>query len=310
MKKTFFYFDDVIWLFRDLARKEHKSIFDHFYLKVFKEAHEKYGLKVQMNVFYRTDYFYGTDEFTLSDMTDRYKEEFRANSDWLKFAYHAKQEFPDYPLINITYDDMTRDFLAIRNEVVRFAGEECFSDVVCSHWRPISKEGCRALSDNGIVLINATGGDTRELEEAPDCLPYGHANRIKQNRQPETKIFTRVSLDKAISNSVCAYNHLTKQQLEETNTNFKAIYDNEVKVHFKQLLTHGTVINLSTLSEMESEYEKLLSCQFASVCGHEQYFYPDYYAYQPDHGEKLLKSCEIMKNAGFEYIFADELIKL
>ncbi len=157
MKHTFFYFDDVIWLFRDLTRQRPKSIFDHFYLKIFKEAHDKYGMKVQMNVFYRTDYFYGVDEFTLAEMTDTYKAEFEANSDWLKFGYHAKQEFPDYPLVNITYDDMVKDFLAIKNEVVRFAGENSFSRAVCSHWRPISKAGCKALADNGIKIINCTG---------------------------------------------------------------------------------------------------------------------------------------------------------
>ena len=308
MKKTFFYFDDVIWLFRDLTRQHHDSIFDHFYLKVFKEAHEKFGLKVQMNVFYRTDYFYGTDEFTLSEMTDKYKAEFEENSEWLRFGYHSKQEFPDYPLINISYEDMTRDFLAIKNEVVRFAGEKSFSKVVCSHWRPISKEGCRALSDNGIVLINATGGDTRELEEGFDSLPYGHSFRILHNRQPETKLFTRITLDKAISTSVCAYNHLTQKQLDETNLNFTSVYDEKLNVHFKQLLTHGTVVNLSTYEEMEKEYEKLIPCQFASFGGHEQYFYPDYFAYQENHGKKLLKACEIMNKAGFEFKFADDIV--
>ena len=310
MKKTFFYFDDVIWLFRDLTRQKHDSIFDHFYLKIFKEAHEKYGFKVQMNVFYRTDYFYGTDEFTLSEMTDKYKAEFEANSDWLRFGYHSKQEFPDYPLINISYDDMTRDFLAIKNEVVRFAGEKSFSNVVCSHWRPISKEGCRALSDNGIILINATGGDTREMEEDLDTLPYGHSFRILHNRQPETKLFTRITLDKAISTSVCAYNHLTQRQLDETNLNFDAVYDKELKVYFKQLLTHGTVVNLSKYEDMDEEYKKLYPCDFASFGGHEQYFYPDYFNYQPDHGEKLLKGVRLMYEHGFEFVFADDLLEI
>lgn len=310
MKKTFFYFDDVIWLFRDLTRGNYESIFDHFYLKVFKEAHEKYGLKVQMNVFYRTDYFYGTDEFTLSEMTDKFKSEFEECSDWLKFGYHSKQEFPDYPLINISYEDMTRDFLSIKNEVVRFAGQNSFSNVVCSHWRPISKAGCKALADNGIVLINATGGDTRELEDDMSSLPYGHSFRVLHNRQPETKLFTRISLNKAISTSVCAYNHLSQKQLDETNLNFKAVYDEEIGVYFKQLLTHGTVVNLSKLEDMEEEYEKLLPCTFASFGGHEQYFYPDYFAYQKDHGQKLLKACKIMHDAGFEFTFADDLLQL
>ncbi|MBQ4160321.1 MAG: hypothetical protein IJD83_05265 [Clostridia bacterium] len=308
MKKTFFYFDDVIWLFRDLTRQRPKSIFDHFYLKTFKEAHEKYGMKVQMNVFYRTDYFYGTDEFTLADMTDAYKEEFRANADWLKFGYHSKQEFPDYPLVNITYEDMVKDFHAIRNEVVRFAGEESFALAVCSHWRPISKAGCKALADNGIKIINCTGGDVREYDGDPSVLPYGHADRLLQNRQPETKIFTRISLNSAISSSVCAYNHLTAKQLADTNETLTAIFNEEIGVYFKQLLTHGAVVNLSKLDAMEEEYKKMLNCEFASFGGHEQYFYPDYYGYQKNHGEKLMKACEIMHKNGFEFILAEDLV--
>ena len=50
------------------------------------------------------DSFYGNDKFNLSQMTDAYKAEFEAASDWLKFAFHARQEFPDYPYINANYD--------------------------------------------------------------------------------------------------------------------------------------------------------------------------------------------------------------
>ena len=97
-KKAFFFIDDVIWMFRDLTRQRPASIFEHHFLKSLKEIHDKTGLKVQMNLFFRTDYFYGNDEFSLADMTDAYKAEFEANSDWLKFAFHAKEEFPDYPV--------------------------------------------------------------------------------------------------------------------------------------------------------------------------------------------------------------------
>ena len=61
---------------------------------------------------------------------------------------------------------------------------------------------------------------------------------------------------------------------------------------------------------MEEEYKKMLSCDFATFGGHEQYFYPDYFAYQKDHGEKLLKACEIMNKNGYEFIFAQDLIEL
>jgi len=74
-KRAFYYCDDVIWLFRDLTRQRPKSLFDNPFLKLMREAHDRYGMKVQLNCFYRTDFFYGTDEFTLAEMTDAYKSE-------------------------------------------------------------------------------------------------------------------------------------------------------------------------------------------------------------------------------------------
>ena len=52
-KRAAFYIDDVIWVFRDLAKSRPKSCWEHRFLGHLKEAHEKYGLKVQLNVFYR-----------------------------------------------------------------------------------------------------------------------------------------------------------------------------------------------------------------------------------------------------------------
>ena len=76
MKKAYFFIDDVIWLFRDLTRQHPASMFDNFFLKELKKAHDLYGEKFQLNIFYRTDFFYGSDEFTLAEMPDTYKAEF------------------------------------------------------------------------------------------------------------------------------------------------------------------------------------------------------------------------------------------
>ena len=107
-KRAAFYIDDVIFCFQDLARDRPKSIWDHFYFAAFREAHEKYGLKVQMNIFYRGDFFYGMDsaKFTLKDMPDIWKGEFQAAKDWLRFGFHSYSEFPDYSWINASYPDV------------------------------------------------------------------------------------------------------------------------------------------------------------------------------------------------------------
>ena len=63
-KLSYFFIDDTIFVLRDLARQRPASIFDNAFLKMLKSAHDAYGLTVQLNVFYRTDFFYGSDEFT------------------------------------------------------------------------------------------------------------------------------------------------------------------------------------------------------------------------------------------------------
>ena len=93
-KKCYFYIDDVIWVFRDLTRLKPASLFDNPFMAMLKKAHDENGLKVQLNVFYRTDFYYGDDEFSLADMTDAYKAEWEAAADWLKLGFHSKQEFP------------------------------------------------------------------------------------------------------------------------------------------------------------------------------------------------------------------------
>ena len=50
-KKAFFFIDDVIWCFRDIAKNRPESIFDQPFLKLLKKAHDEYGTKVQLNLF-------------------------------------------------------------------------------------------------------------------------------------------------------------------------------------------------------------------------------------------------------------------
>lgn len=306
-KKAYFFIDDVIWCMRDITRQNPASIFDVPFMSMLKKAHDMYGLTVQLNLFYRTDFFYGNDEFTLADMTDKYKSEWEANSDWLKLAFHAKQEFPDYPYVNADYDDVKANCEDILNEIRRFAGEKSIAYAVIPHWLPISKEGCQALADCGIKIVSPSSGEKTPYSGDPTSLPYGHAGRLLQNRKPETMLFTRKTKNTAIASSICAYNHITAEQYEATTGNFKAVKDKETGVFFKNL-GGGPTVNLNNIEDFEPAYEKRNGDEFIGTGTHEQYFYSDYYAYQPDTAEKILKMAEVMTKLGYTYITADDII--
>ncbi len=87
-QKVHFSIDDVSVALRDLTENEKKygSLFDQKFFKYLKGLNERYGAKVTLYCFYE---FNG---FCLADCTEKFKDEFSSNADWLKFGYHAYNE--------------------------------------------------------------------------------------------------------------------------------------------------------------------------------------------------------------------------
>ena len=301
--------DDCIWFLRDVARMKPKSIFDTPYLGAFKKIHDATGLKVQFNLFYRTDYFYGMDEFSLADMPATYKAEFQANADWIKFGLHALQEFPDYPWINSDYDDVAKCLKMIRGEVARFAGDNMFARFLLPHWVPMSKDGVKALVDGGIKMMVASSGNRFEWNDDPSVLPYGHDFRLQNNRKPETSLYTRVSNNLAISSSLCGYNHVTSEQIASIAKYNKFLYDPDTGMRFCNTCTSPlSVLNLQDLKEISKALEGVAGCEFVGYGNHEQYFFKDYFLHQPDYMEREMLVAKTLKERGYKFIFMEDLV--
>ncbi len=305
-KQAFFFIDDVIWCLRDIAREKPKSIFDNAFFGMLKKAHDDYGMTVQLNLFYRTDFFYGEEkEFTLSQMPDTYKNEFEEASSWLRFAFHAKQEFPDYPYVNISYETARQNYLEIANEVKRFAGEKSFSNGTVLHWGAMSKDGCKALKDCGLKFLSPSVGVRREFDGDDSILPYGHAARLRHNRQPEAMVFTRVSNNKSITSSVCSYNYIDAEQHASIKWQNKSLPDDETGLRFRRL-ADGPCLNLYTPESLAECLAGLKDYEYVGIANHEQYFYPDYYAYQSDYADKIFYMAKYLTDNGYRFITADE----
>ncbi len=304
MKKAYFYIDDTIWALRDITRQKPKSIFDQPFMNMLKKAYDMYGVKFQLNLFYRTDYFYGNDDFCLADVTDSYKAEFEANSNWLKFAFHAKQEFPDYPHINARYEDVYDVFKDIEREVFRFAGKDSFAYTVCPHWIPVSKEGVRALADCGVKLLDCSVGDTRDYDPNNDHLPYGHTFRILNNRQPEAKVF---NFPGCVTDTIAGYNVLTTEIHGKIQKNFGTLHNDEFNIEFKKFAS--ICVNNVDYKDLDERLADLVSQEYVGVIDHEQYFYSDYFAYQSDYADKIFKIAKTLYDSGFEFICGEDILK-
>ena len=309
-KRAAFYIDDVIWVFRDLAKSKPKSCWEHRFLGHLKEAHEKYGLKVQLNDFYADDFYYGAraSEFTLKDMPDVWKNEFQAAKDWLRFGFHSLREFPDYPWINASYDDVKYTWDITVREVERFAGPGTFALAVTPHWGPMSKEGCVALKDCGAKVVWVSRGRRWAYNGDRSILPYGHAMRIENFRKPETAVYWRGGGGDDISVSACGYNHLLAKEVEKTRGTYNWVYDKDTGVNFKAFSMGGTCLNLLPLKNVEEAMARNGEPEFYIHATHEEYFHKDYFGYQPDYCEKTFVAVKWMYDHGYKYAFIEDSI--
>ncbi len=143
----------------DLARDPdaYPSLFDHWYLALWRQMHDTYGARIHFNIYYQTP-----EGFRLPEMPDRWKDEWQSNAVWLHLTFHALQDKPDRIYRYGTYNQMAADHELVTDEIRRFAGEEVLSPVTTLHWAEAPREAIRALRDRGIRaligLFDATDG--------------------------------------------------------------------------------------------------------------------------------------------------------
>ena len=168
MKFFCFTVDDNIRFFKDITENNYESIFDHPYLKMYKRLHEKFNLKVQLNLFYRLD------DFTLSDFSDKYSKQWQENSDWLKLSFHAENNKSN-PYMNSGYDEVFADCKKVHNEILRFAHKNTLAKTTTVHCCRTTSDGLNALKDNnisGLLGLWAKGETPRVSYEIDDDKIY------------------------------------------------------------------------------------------------------------------------------------------
>ena len=247
--------DDNIWCLRDAAKyaSEYKSIFDNPYFAIYKKVHDLYDTKVQMNIYYQCE------GFDLSMMPDKYKSEFKENADWFRFSFHARQNDPDKPYLNTTYEALLSDYDKVVAEIRRFAGQE-IQPVTTLHWGESTREGVRALRARGIRCLFGFVGTPGDV----GCAYY---------------------LDKGLSDHIYGRDFWYDAEEDMIFATINIFINN---VELKDIVPY---LDVERQNPHRSGNMELLI--------HEQYFYPHYVAYRPDYAERVLASVKWAADNGY-----------
>ena len=300
-KKSFkrynFYIDDHIFTFTDLAKERPKSAFDHFYLKGLKEVNKKYGTKFTLNCFYHNAH----QEFLLKDMPDIWKNEFIDNSDWLKFSFHAYSEFPDRPYAEASAEEIGKDWDLVQNEIYRFAGEQCYITPNVIHWANIHPSAAQEYIRRGCSCYSTTF--RLRVMGGPSL-----ADRQKGGNMQQVQARSVSGAD--CSTETCGLDlHYGFGEERNYITNHRNYYDPLLKVVF---FSCHTTCNLVPLNEIPGKLQEIIKSSgksgFESFCvaSHEQYSFPYYPNYLPDHMERIDCASRIMCEYGARPVFFSE----
>ena len=258
--------DDAVWFLKDINANTstYSSIFNNPFLGFLKEVHDTYSTKVHINIFYETD------GFNLSQMTDQFKNEWRANAGWLQLSFHAKAEFPDNPYIHAGYNQVKTECEAVIQQIRRFAGDELTGPVTTLHWGEVPVEVSRALRDAGYT------GQLCDFNVDDDLAPCSYYLNVEQRR------------------------HINKRFLWRDNKEAISFIKSSIIIDKKkteQIIPH--------LSQYEQQFRKP---PYVDLLIHEQYFYPGYRGYQPNYRQKVLTAVKWAVEKGYTPAFLKDCI--
>lgn len=261
-----FFIDDNIFFITDIVKEKPKSIFDNFYLKFLKKMNDKYGTCFSLNMFFSNDY----EPFDLTMVPDTWKSEFRDNSSWLKMSFHAYSEFPDRPYQNTPPEKIAADYDLVYNEICRFAGEECYIPLAALHWAMARPSAFAELHKRGVRLLEG-----QFISPRTGIFDDGEAERI-----------TDVGYFRSLNDAL---------YIEEN----KYLFDPRYNILFWR---NDCTANLWTVDQITDMLNNV-SRDTIGLATHEQYSFPRYKNYLPDHFDRMETSIRITSERGYKPVF-------
>lgn len=251
--------DDVIWALENIWRNQEK------YSSIFDDPFMALyrDLHQQYGTPVHMHIYYENDDgsFNLSMFPSKYKEEFRSNGHWLKLSFHSRKDKPNSPYKYASYQQVLEEGQQVAKEILRFAGLEATSRVTSQHFADSNREATRAFRDLGF-----------------DCID----GYFQFDKNGET---------------IASYYFDKEQTLHAASRDFWV--DHSENILF---VKDDIIINEVPLDEIDAFMKRISAEQnhcFHYLLIHEQYFYKDYFAYEPDYRERVFAAVDWCHRHGY-----------
>lgn len=213
-------------------------------------------------------YYTTGDDFSLPQFPDRYRGEWRDQAEWLKLAFHAHADKPDRPYQDVPPEKLLADLDQVAEQIHRFAGPEAYAPPTVIHWGMTRPSALQPLTTRGVRVLSGYFRQSRGVYD----VNYRFNDEVSEylSRHDVWKDFTSGIVFSRVD-IVC----------------------NSVPVE-------------RIVSTLEPQIQDPQTAEILDLFTHEQYFWPFYSNYLPDHPQRLDVALRWVTEHGYRPVFFHE----
>jgi len=225
-------------------------------------------LHTKYGVKYTLNIYYTTgDDFKLPQFPDRYRSEWRDNAHWMRLAFHAYADKPDRPYQDTPPEKMLADMDLVVAQIHRFAGEEAYAPPTVIHWGMMRHSAFKPLASRGVRVLSGS---------------FKHGNRYDVNYRWNDEVSEYLSRHDAWKD-----------------------FESGIVFSLCDIVCNNVPVD-RTATALEASAKDFNTAEIMDLFTHEQYFWPFYVRYLPDHPQRLDAAIRWVAEHGYKPVFFHE----
>lgn len=213
-------------------------------------------------------YYTTGDDFSLPQFPDRYKSEWQDNAEWLRLSFHAWADKPDRPYENAPAEKVLADLDRVAEQILRFAGETVYAPTTIIHFGLVRPEAFKPLASRGIRVLS------------------GYFTRSPRGFE-------------------------VNYRLDETRSEYLSRHDAwkdyDSGITFSKIDIVCNTVPLEKIPQvLQAAVDDPNQAEVMDLMTHEQYFWPFYQHYIPEHFQRLDAAIGFVTERGYKPVFLHE----
>ena len=214
-------------------------------------------------------YYTTGDDWKLTDFPDRYKSQWKDNAQWLRLAFHAYANDPARPYQDAEPEKLIADLDLVNEQISRFAGEEVCTPPTVIHWGMTRHSAFKPLYERG---VRALSGYFRPSANGEFDVNYRWDDLHSE--------------------------YLSKHDAWKD-------FDSGIVFSRVDVVCNNTPLE-KTVPTLQPQIRDPNTAEILDLFTHEQYFWPFYTHYVPDHVERLDTAIRFCTEHGYKPVFYHE----